>query len=97
MKKNEIITIGGKVATLKSSTRKARRELIEAKREVLEKIGDLSGIDEDEVADKLGLLYQTIADHILSFSGGLPDKSFFADEEFEDKYLRELEQDFLSL
>lgn len=97
MKKGEVITISGKVASIKSSTRRSRRELIEAKKDILDKIGDLDGLNDDELYEKFGAVYKTVAEHVLDFSGGTPDLKWFSSEDFEDKYLRELESDFLSI
>jgi len=97
MKKGDLITISGKTARIKSSTRRVRQELIEAKKAVLDKIGDLADAEEQDVYDKLGEYYKSISGFMLDFDGGLPDLAFFASDDFEDKYFREIELDFLSI
>lgn len=97
MRKGEVIQLSGKLATVKASTRKSRTALTEAKRKLVEKFGGLDNLSEEEIYLKLGELYKTIADHILDFPQGLPDLEWFSSDEFEDKELKELEKDFLSV
>ena len=97
MRKGEVIQLSGKLATVKASTRKARTALVEAKRKLVEKFDGLDKLSEDEIYLKLGELYRMVAGHILDFPQGLPDVEWFASDEFEDKELKELEKDFLSV
>jgi hypothetical protein len=97
MRKGELIELSGRLATVKASTHNTRKALNEAKQKLADKFKNIDKMSEDDMRLKLGELYRVIADNILSFQGGLPDIEWFASGDFEDKELRELERDFLSI
>lgn len=97
MRKGDVIQLNGKTAIVKASTPNSRTALNNAKLKLHDKFSDLDGKSVEEIRVVMGEFWRTIAEHILTFPNGLPDIEWFADGDFEDKELRELEKDFLAV